>query len=1006
MVNRNQALAGVVSAGLAAVVLYVALQQGASPVMGLGTDHDTYYCFLGHCRVVLAVNNPACRKLDFNASLIFPEWARANITSVKVWGEKTRRVCAPSCLKEGVVAENESGSTQGCVKWGEKCVIERYWDWEPVGQGKVASARNWRLQSNVTASSRGLYLIEFDVPRDSSGEFNISADSDLGRAFKDPYWNTSWAYYASIQLNSTVASNLTDFPARVSLNTSNATLFNPGTRAYQNVTDATNFTWFATDAVANARGIKFVVMRDVRLVEVEKVAACTGQTAFLQDASHNSLANATNATGTTFYFDYPLSEQTTYYVLIGGTGVNQRRTNVGAAYVSYPIWRGNIVITASYDGADKTTYGINVVSVTTENTSVSGGCTNIRFSDASNSIALDYELDDDSSTFCGNATNNATYWVRTNLTGGTLDTIRVYAGNVDASSGANASGVWSADYTNRWSLNDDGLKGVYTDSTGNADLNVTRCTAAGKVYPYPVLSPLWFTRGFQIDAYACTSYALNASAGATLPRGDVDYTMSAALMYNDSFTANGRIGGWNPQVTGASPAMTLVIYGNPDQCGGGACLSLKNTNTISTDVSIYNTSYDTWYYATTYRYGGNTTTGIIAYDVSGSNSNSSIVANNYISATTGYPKIGQLAYPTELQAVFAIAEMRVRNVVSSEDWIAAEWAQISSFGSWIPYGSGNVVINSPSNGTTYLRGTATVSINFTATLINAISAVCSLYVNTELNATNSSALNMTPTLLETMGLANGTNYTFYVSCDDGAVANSSTQWFFVNSTLPLVSINAPANDTNYSRGTTTVPVNFTAILNASSANCSLYVNGVLNASNASVANGTATILNATGLLNSTYYLVYVSCTDVYGTMGNSSTAYFFVNDLNLSIAYPGNRTSADFMCFQPNMNNTQPDGQNMWTPIMNLTNPTNETYYNITIALSPQFPLPSGFSIRAQRVNYVHPGSILLNDSGQKIVSTLASNSSQSASIWLFGECVNVSDSLSTQIKFIFAKDE
>jgi hypothetical protein len=82
-------------------------------------------------------------------------------------------------------------------------------------------------------------------------------------------------------------------------------------------------------------------------------------------------------------------------------------------------------------------------------------CTNVRFYDATNTTLLNYDLDEPSKIFCGNATNNATFWVGINATGNALTRINACLGNFTVSSGENEKLVWAAaNYASVYHMND------------------------------------------------------------------------------------------------------------------------------------------------------------------------------------------------------------------------------------------------------------------------------------------------------------------------------------------------------------------------------------------------------------------------------------------------------------------------------------------------------------------------------------------------------------------------
>jgi hypothetical protein len=96
-------------------------------------------------------------------------------------------------------------------------------------------------------------------------------------------------------------------------------------------------------------------------------------------------------------------------------------------------------------------------------------------------------------------------------------------------------------------------------------------------------------------------------------------------------------------------------------------------------------------------------------------------------------------------------------------------------------------------------------------------------------------------------------------------------------TSPIVALNAPSNSTLFA--STTVDLNFTATDdNSTSMNCSLYLDGVLNMTNASVQNNTLTNFQRTGLGNGNH-VWYVKCADAANNTNSSETRNFTVDSI-------------------------------------------------------------------------------------------------------------------------------
>ena len=102
-------------------------------------------------------------------------------------------------------------------------------------------------------------------------------------------------------------------------------------------------------------------------------------------------------------------------------------------------------------------------------------CTNVRILDYSNTSVLNYELDSNSTLFCGNATNNATYWISMNYSSTTpsQNVVFIYVGNLGATNGQNAKAVWqNANYSIVYHFSSN-TSGVLRDSANGNTANYT-----------------------------------------------------------------------------------------------------------------------------------------------------------------------------------------------------------------------------------------------------------------------------------------------------------------------------------------------------------------------------------------------------------------------------------------------------------------------------------------------------------------------------------------------------
>src|SRR5208283_4020583 len=204
-----------------------------------------------------------------------------------------------------------------------------------------------------------------------------------------------------------------------------------------------------------------------------------------------------------------------------------------------------------------------------------------------------------------------------------------------------------------------------------------------------------------------------------------------------------------------------------------------------------------------------------------------------------------------------------------------------------------VTLNNPNN-STYFNVT-TVNLNFTATEGILANMTCSLILDGSLNQSNASVSNNTLTNWQVIGLSQGA-HTWYTNCTDAAGNQnlSQTRNFTIITTAPTINFVSPAPNAYLNSTNQTFTFNYTS--SSPTANCSLFINGVLNITNATVANNTATSFNLTGLpIGSDNWSI--SCTDLAGNTNSSATRNFTID--------------------------TTP-------PVITLNNPNNSTFFNVT----------------------------------------------------------------------------
>ena len=184
----------------------------------------------------------------------------------------------------------------------------------------------------------------------------------------------------------------------------------------------------------------------------------------------------------------------------------------------------------------------------------------------------------------------------------------------------------------------------------------------------------------------------------------------------------------------------------------------------------------------------------------------------------------------------------------------------------------NVTLNNPANSTFF--NVTTVNLNFTATDNIATSFNCSLILDGVQNTSNASVSNGTLTNWQISGLAQGA-HTWLTNCTDNAGNQniSQTRNFTIITTAPTINFVSPAANAYLNSTNQTFTFNYTS--SSPTANCSLYIDGILNQTNATVANNTATSFNVTGLpVGSDNWSI--SCTDLAGNTNSSATRNFTI----------------------------------------------------------------------------------------------------------------------------------
>ena len=277
----------------------------------------------------------------------------------------------------------------------------------------------------------------------------------------------------------------------------------------------------------------------------------------------------------------------------------------------------------------------------------------------------------------------------------------------------------------------------------------------------------------------------------------------------------------------------------------------------------------------------------------------------------------------------------------------------------------NIIQNSPADD--YLTNASTINFNFTATddLSNTLN--CSLYVDDVINQTNASTLNGTATLFPLYSISDGIR-NWSISCIDqaGNMNVSATRNFTVDTVAPLITLNSPANLSIFN--VSSVVFNFTAVDNLSSSmNCSIFLDGILNQTNASTINNTASFFTIASIPDGFHYWS-IQCTDSASNTGISASKNFTINIHAPVIALTAPTNLSIFNVSSVNFNFTAVDNlsstMNCSIYLDGVLNQTNSATANNTPTIFTISGIPDGY----------HPWSVECADNADNVGTSVASN--------------------------------
>ena len=262
----------------------------------------------------------------------------------------------------------------------------------------------------------------------------------------------------------------------------------------------------------------------------------------------------------------------------------------------------------------------------------------------------------------------------------------------------------------------------------------------------------------------------------------------------------------------------------------------------------------------------------------------------------------------------------------------------------------SVSLSAPVNNT----NTSVTQPNFNFTAISDINSTfsCELFVGGTGYGKNTSTYNNTLTTIQANASISDGIYNWYVNCTDvNGTTQSEVRTITIDTTAPAISLNSPANA--YNSSSASVNFTFTSTDNlASAVSCELIIDGVVNQTNSSVLNNTATVFSVSGLSEGSHNWK-VNCTDDANNEGSEAQRTLIVDTISpisminspTSNRHINTRTiTINITATDANLNYTNISIINSTGQIANsTTNSTNGTYtvillvprdgiYNITIA--------------------------------------------------------------------------
>jgi len=469
-------------------------------------------------------------------------------------------------------------------------------------------------------------------------------------------------------------------------------------------------------------------------------------------------------------------------------------------------------------------------------------CSDLRAINSSETGMLDYEIEACNTTFTA-------VHVRIPVTG-LLNTIYIYSGNPSALDAQNETGVWQpAGYVAVYHF--DEASGNLTDSAGYNNLTYTQ--AGLGTATYHITSDLGY--GINVTSAGTLNYVRFSKSSPTgLPSGNKSWTTTVIAMKSTNNGANG--GCWLRWGTYAANGQIYI-----NQLTSPTVLRVGGYNTNTQSVTYE--PFQAWQY-----YSFNSSTGTTMTVWKNGTLNGTYAADINTVGTTSMDFAGNTHTSGDYMSLGG-TEWRIRNSTSSADWIKAEHLQTSTMGEWESLGIVSTNMTSPTN-TTYpysVPFAVSCSGTFTNYLLN-ISVDGAVNIS-DVALANASAYTTSLTFLAGAHNASAT-------CFNGTSTNTTDTVFFTVVDAPTVTAYTPLNGTT--NLSSTIPFGYSATSpNDATLNCSIYLNGTLNHTDATYASGTTGQFVISGLSNGAYAWG-VRCYGSLGNYGDSATQEFSVYD--------------------------------------------------------------------------------------------------------------------------------